>query len=194
MTYAPHRSTASRDTTADEQRARRALLRRTRLWIGGGIVAALLLIAFGVWAVTAAPAPGLSAETPGVPAGGPFELAATGLRCGVSQVGPDELEQRAAGEFCLVDVRIRNIGDRPELFDSGAQRAFGADGVAYAVAEQAVVFLNDGSRTLLEEIPPGATVAGVLPFDVPAGTKLVAVHLQGSVSMPGVRLVLPPTR
>ena len=52
------------------------------------------------------------------------------------------------------------------------------------------MFLNDRSPTLLEEIRPGATVPGVLAFDVPGGVRLGVVVLRESVVSAGVRLLL----
>jgi hypothetical protein len=169
---------------------------KIRIWIAGGVVTALALIAFGVWAVATAdrrPAV-VGREVPNGAAAGNFEFVVTSLRCGVDSVGPDGLEQRAAGQFCLLGVTVKNTGAQPELFDSGAQRIYDTNGVAYAVADQAAVFLNDRSQTLLDEIAPGDTVAGVLPFDVPVDAQLTEVSVHGSMSTPGVRMTLPPVQ
>ena len=204
VTYAPLRS-ASADVlvpVADGPMAEGAGAEgaespwRTRAWIAGGIVASLALIAFGVWAVVTADArPATTARAvPGGAFAGNFEFAVNGVRCGAKSIGPEGLEQRAAGHFCLLDVVVRNVGSEPELFDSGSQRVYDANGVAYAAADQAAVFLNDQSSTLLNEIPPGESVVGVLPFDVPVNAQLTEVSVHGSMSTPGVRMTLPPMR
>jgi hypothetical protein len=167
---------------------------KMKLWIAGGIVAVLALVSFGVWAVVTAdgrPAPAPT-NAAGAVTAGHFEFAVNGVRCGLSEVGPDGLQQRAGGHFCLLDVAVRNTSSEPELFDSGAQRVYDANGVAYAAAEQAAVFLNDRNPTLLNEIPAGETVTGVLPFDVPVDAELVEVSVHGALSTPGVRITLPP--
>ncbi|WP_328463770.1 DUF4352 domain-containing protein [Actinoplanes sp. NBC_00393] len=195
VTYTPHRSAPTRPVTARQDSAEARSLRwKIRIWVAGGVVTALALIAFGVWAVVTAdrrPAV-LGRQVPNGAVAGSFEFVVTSLRCGVESVGPGDLAQRAEGQFCLLGVTVKNTGSSPELFDSGAQRLYDINGVAYAVADQAAVFLNDRSPTLLNEIPPGETVAGVLPFDVPMDAQLTEVSVHGAMSTPGVRMTLPP--
>jgi hypothetical protein len=183
------------DDGADEW----ALRWQARIWVGGGVFVALALIAFGFWAVATADRPaGGPAVIRGLPAADPVDATPGGfgfrvasVRCGVSAVGPDGLEQRADGQFCLLNVRVTNEGTEPELFDSSVQRVYDTKGGAYAVAEEAAVFLNGHSPTLLDEIRPGDSVNGVLPFDVPKDAQLSEVSLHGSGSTPGIRMALP---
>ncbi|MEV0899623.1 DUF4352 domain-containing protein [Actinoplanes sp. NPDC049802] len=195
MTYAPHRSAPARELPSIEDGWNAGAFRwRSRIWIAGGVTVSAALVAFGVWAVATSPAATVSGALPGDPPIGQFTVSATALRCGVPSVGPAGLEQRAAGQFCLLDVTVTNNGREPELFDSGAQRIHDTNGEAYAVAEQAAVFLNDRSPTLLDRIGPGETVAGVLPFDVPVDAQLSGGVLSGEESTPGVRVPLPDPR
>ncbi|MCW2138869.1 protein of unknown function (DUF4352) [Actinoplanes cyaneus] len=200
VTYTSHRATTIRVLDPDDDGVDEWALRwRARIWVGGGILVALALIAFGIWAVATADRPtGGPAVIRGLPpadfrdsAPGGFGLSVRSVRCGVSAIGPDGLEQRAGGQFCLLDVRVTNNGREPELFDSSAQRVYDADGGAYAVATEAAVFLNDGYPTLLGEIRPGASVNGVLPFDVPKNAQLRELSMHGSGSTPGIRMSLP---
>jgi uncharacterized protein DUF4352 len=125
-----------------------------------------------------------------VVADGVFVITVNRVRCGVKEVGPDELRQPAKGEFCLADVSAENAGREAQLLDGSIQRVVDARGRAYAVDEQAAALLNDQSPTLLEEIAPGATVRGVLPFDVPAGSRPSALVLHESVQSRGARVSL----
>src|SRR5689334_11633368 len=112
VTYAPHRAPARKlPADGDDAPAPRW---RTRLWVTGGVVVSAALIAFGGWAVTTSPPPALptGAMPGGSPAGG-FEVGVTGVRCGVQSVGRGGLEQRAAGQFCLLDVKVTNSGREP---------------------------------------------------------------------------------
>ncbi|WP_433792686.1 DUF4352 domain-containing protein [Actinoplanes sp. CA-252034] len=207
MTYAPHRSAPAREARraptrqAPTRRARSrrdeaaAHRRRIRRWIAGGVVSSAALIGFGVWAIVTTP--DTVVVTVADPADAPtveFGFQVTGLRCGVSTIGPEDTGQKAAGQFCLLDVEVTNNGGEPKLFDSGAQRVRDTNGVAYAVAEQAAEFLNDGGSSLLTEVPPGETVTGVLPFDVPSDVHLSEATLTGAGFTPGVRVVLPEPR
>ncbi|GIF11407.1 hypothetical protein Ate01nite_14390 [Actinoplanes teichomyceticus] len=200
VTYTPHRSATIAAIDPDDDGADEWTLRwRARIWVGGGLLAVASLIVFGIWAVATADRPaGGPAVIRGLPAADPAEVAPGGfsvrvnrVRCGVSAVGPDGLEQRAHGQFCLLDVRVTNNGVEPELFDSSAQRVYDSNGAAYAVADEAAVFLNDDNPTLLGTIRPGASVNGVLPFDVPKDAQLSEVSMHGSMSTPGIRMSLP---
>lgn len=166
-------------------------------WIAGGV---LVLLAIGVAGCgsgdktdKAAPAPASAAASGAAApsaAEGAFAFTVTGSKCGVKSVGPADLEQKATGQFCLVDVSVKNVGTQATLLDGGAQKGIDTQGKEYSVADLATVYLNEKSPTLLEEIKPGAEVKGVLPFQVPATTKLAAVVLHGSPSTPGVRVAL----
>lgn len=200
MTYTPHRATTIRVVDPDDDGVDEWALRwRARIWVGGGILVALSLISFGIWAVVTADRPsGGPVVIRGLPPAdlrdigpGGFGLRVQGLRCGVSAIGPDGLEQRAQGQFCLLDVRVTNNGREPELFDSSAQRVYDTEGGAYAVAAEAAVFLNDDVPTLLDEIRPGASVNGVLPFDVPKNAQLSELSMSGYGATPGIRMSLP---
>jgi hypothetical protein len=200
VTYTPHRATTIRVIDPDDDGVDEWALRwRARIWVGGGVFVALALITFGIWAVATADEPaGGPAVIRGLPAAGVadavpggFGMRVKNVRCGVSAVGPEGLEQRASGQFCLLDVRITNNGREPELFDSAAQRVYDSNGAAYALAEDAAVFLNDDNPTLLDEVEPGFSVNGVLPFDVPKDAQLREVSLNRSGSAPGIRMALP---
>ena len=196
VTYAPHRNAPVRQAPSHEDGTDPALRWRALLWIAGGIVVSAALVVFGVWAVVTTPPPAAIPAGPvfGMSPAGGFGFDVTGLRCGVSSIGPGGLEQRPGGQFCLLDLKVTNKGREPELFDSDVLRIHDADGEAYAVAEQAAVFLNDRSPSVLDEIGPGGTVAGVFPFDVPADARLTEVTLHGTLSTPAVRLSLPDPR
>lgn len=199
VTYTPHRATTIRVIDPDDDGVDEWALRwRARIWVGGGILVALSLIAFGIWAVATADRPaGGPTVIRGLPpadirdTGRGFGLRVRDVRCGVSAIGPDNLQQRAEGQFCLLDVRVTNNGREPELFDSSAQRVYDTEGAAYAVATEAAVFLNDDLPTLLDEIRPGTSVNGVLPFDVPKNAQLSELSMHGSGATPGIRMSLP---
>ncbi|SNY58253.1 DUF4352 domain-containing protein [Paractinoplanes atraurantiacus] len=159
--------------------------RRRWPWLVGAAVAVIALGTAAFAATRDEPAP---APEPPRAFEGHFQLTVTGSRCGVPSVGPQELPQRAAGQFCLVDVAVHNSGAEAELLDPGAQRAIDSQGAEHPVADQALVFLNEPQPTLLEEIAPGATVKGVLPFDVPAGVQLSELVLHTAMDSTGARV------
>lgn len=196
MTYAPHRSAPVREIPSPVDGLDPAASRwRARLWIAGGVLVSAALVTFGVWAVTTTPSTiVVSGADPDDSPVGDFAFDATGMRCGVSSVGPSGLEQQAAGQFCLLDLKVTNNGGEPESLDIGAQRIHDTAGVAYAVADSAAVFLNGDGPTLLDEIEPGATVTGVLPFDLPLDARPEEATLRDGMSVAGVRVKLPDPR
>jgi hypothetical protein len=166
--------------------------RRRWPWVAAATLAAIA-IGSGAYAMvsgtsgTVRPAPTVSVRSA---SDGSFAFAVGAVRCGDHSVGPADLAQTASGQFCLVDVTVRNAGTEAALLDPGAQRAFDDQGHGYPMSDRAAVFLNDGNPTLLEQIPPGASVPGVLPFEVPVGAKLTALELHDATGSTGVRVPL----
>jgi hypothetical protein len=162
---------------------------RRRRWLVWVLAGAVGVIAGGT-AVYAAnrddPAP--AAAVAG--SDGPFAVTVTSARCGLKEVGPEGLRQPAKGQYCLVGVDVRNTGTEPALLDGGAQEAVDSAGARHGLADQASVFLNDGSPSLLDEIAPGSAVSGILPFDIPAGSSLSALVVHGSMGSRGTSVPL----
>jgi hypothetical protein len=138
----------------------------------------------GAYALTARP------KHPAAPSDGGFVFDVGTVKCGVGSVGPADLPQSANGQFCLVGVTVRNAGTEAALLDPGAQEAIDAQGRHYPMSDRAAVFVNNGDPTLLEEIPPGRSVPGVLPFELPSGVSPVALELREKVGSAGVRVPL----
>jgi hypothetical protein len=201
MTHTPLHPTKIDDAIeVEETRPAATTRKRGRAkwpWIAGGLLA-VVAIGSGAYAMTRGddkPAATPTVAADAAPAGpsateGTFAFTITGSKCGVASVGPTDLLQKATGQFCLVDVAVRNVGKEADLLDSGAQHAVDSQGRQYPVSDRAAVFLNDQTPTLLEEIKPGVTVRGVLPFDVPVGAKLTSVVLHESVTSTGVSVPL----
>jgi hypothetical protein len=157
--------------------------RRRWPWLAAAALAAIAA-GGGAYAVMA------RQKHPAGPSDGGFVFDVGPVKCGVGTVGPADLPQRANGQFCLVDLTVRNAGTEPALLDPGAQEAIDAQGRRYPMSDRAAVFVNDGDPTLLEEIQPGRSVPGVLPFEVPPGVSPVALELREKVGSTGVRVPL----
>jgi Domain of unknown function (DUF4352) len=163
--------------------------RRRWPWLAAGVLAAVA-IGSGAYAMAAGGKHQAPASSVRSAADAGFAFTVGAVRCGDRTVGPADLAQTTTGQFCLIDVTVRNSGPEPALLDPGAQQAIDAHGTKYPISDRAAVFLNDGSPTLLEQIPAGAVVSGVLPFEMPAGPPPVALELHESVGSPGVRVPL----
>jgi hypothetical protein len=120
---------------------------------------------------------------------GKFQFTVTGQSCGAKSVG-GEYGQKAQGQFCFVDVQVKNVGTSAEIFNDSSQKGYDAKGVEYSVNSGAAVYANKDYSTFLEQINPGNTVRGKLVFDMPAGTKLASVVVHESLFTPGVKVPL----
>lgn len=179
--------------------------KHTWKWIAGSAVA-LMLIGCGSSSATdtsdsaaseqqteQAATPKAEKKSPGLgePArDGKFEFTVTKVKCGVNKVGSDLLGAKAQGEFCLIDIKVKNIGKEAQLFADSAQKAFDAKKVEYSVDSAAAIYANGESQLLLEEINPGNAAKGKLVFDVPEGTKLTSLELHDSIFSGGVTVNL----
>jgi hypothetical protein len=121
---------------------------------------------------------------------GKFEFTVTKVKCGVAKVGSSLLNEKAQGQFCLIDVRVKNIGKEAQYFADSEQKAFDAEKVEYSVDSAAAIYANDEQQVLFEEINPGNTVKGKLVFDIPKGTALTSLELHDSAFSGGVTVSL----
>lgn len=119
---------------------------------------------------------------------GKFEFTVKSVQCGKSQVGSEYLNKQAQGQYCLVTLSIKNIGDKAQLFDSSSQKAFGAGGEEYSADGAAGIYANPNGETFLNEINPGNSVTGVVPFDIPQGKKIAKLELHDSPFSGGVEV------
>jgi hypothetical protein len=167
-------------------------------WILGGVGLALAIGCVGLTAATLGAAhKGPGAAGDGAPAGaigapardGRFEFTVTTLKCGQKTVGSGLFESTAQGSYCLVTVKVSNIGKEAQTFDGSAQKAFDAKGTQYS--DDGVAELNlGGNKTLFEQINPGNGVTGTLVYDVPVSTKLASIELHDSSWSDGVKVPL----
>lgn len=120
---------------------------------------------------------------------GKFEFTVHDMKCGVKQVG-GEFGVKAQGEFCLINVTVKNVADTPESFDSSSQKVYDAAGAEYSADGSAETYVNDEGQTFLESINPGNKIKGTLVFDVPKGSKLTSIVVHESMFTPGIRVPL----
>ncbi len=150
-------------------------------------------------ATSAAPKPApTSAAPPPPPAAGlgspvrdgKFEFVVSKVDCGKSSVGTGGLEKKAQGQFCLVSLTVKNVGDKSQYLDGGSQMAMDAQGRQFSADAAAGIYLGDQGNTFLNQINPGNKVDGQLVFDVPKDVKLVKLQLHDSPFSGGVPVSL----
>lgn len=110
------------------------------------------------------------------------------VKCGVGSVGQG-LTKTAQGQFCLVTVTVKNIGDKPQtMFDSN-QKGFGSNGAEYGTDSAAGLYANsDNAQVWIAEINPGNQVTGMLVFDLPKDVDLVRLRMHDSAFSGGVEI------
>jgi hypothetical protein len=121
---------------------------------------------------------------------GDFEFTVAGIDCGSTEVGDDPFTETAQGQFCLLTVRVENIGSQSQTLFAMEQFLLDADGREFA-ADDPATFANDPmAETFLSEINPGNNVEGEIVFDVPADVEIVEAELHDSTFSDGVRVSL----
>ena len=139
-----------------------------------------------------APAPSAAAPRPGIGAparDGKFEFVVRDIRPGGTSVGPDFMAERAQGEFLLVDLTVRNIGDKAQSLDISSQKLLSARGVQFSPDTAATIQVDDGG-IFYEEINPGNAVQLTVVYDLPAGTDATQIDLHDSLFSGGVTVDL----
>lgn len=132
------------------------------------------------------------AEVPGIGdtvADGKLEFTVTQVETGVTRVGDDMFGQDAQGQFVLVHVQVRNIGDESQLFDGSSQQLVDTQGRQHSADSSAAIYLGD-ANSFLNQINPGNQVDGIVVFDVPADAQLASITLHDSPFSGGVTVGL----
>ena len=121
---------------------------------------------------------------------GKFEFVVSRVDCSKTSLGIKPLDRKAQGKYCMLDLSVKNIADKPQLFLGSAQQAFDAAGTKFTDDEIAGFYANRDTKTFLKKIDPGDKVVGKLVFDVPKSTKLITVELHDSFFSGGARVTL----
>jgi hypothetical protein len=116
---------------------------------------------------------------------GDLEFRVTAVQCGVPQVGDSFATQPAIGQFCLVEMNVRNVGDEPATFSDEHQRAFGPDGDEFAADSAAGVLANPNQQIFLNKINPGNEVTGVVVYDIPPAASIARIELRAAADSTG---------
>jgi Domain of unknown function (DUF4352) len=90
------------------------------------------------------------------------------------------------GDFCVVDVTVRNSGPEPAALAQSEQQATGSRGAVYLSDAAVDTMVNGGNPP----IAPGQSRIATLVYDVPPGVVLVGIYLHGSEYSRGVTVRL----
>ena len=121
---------------------------------------------------------------------GKFSFKVTKVEKGVARVGGEYLGSDAQGQYVLVYVTVKNIGDEAQLFSDSSQKLIDTRGRQYDPDSGAAALGLKNSNAFLNRINPGNAVNGILLFDVPKNFKIKAVELHDSIFSGGVTVAL----
>jgi hypothetical protein len=121
---------------------------------------------------------------------GKFEFTVSGVNCSKNVIGTPPVSKTAQGVFCMVAVKVANVGNEAQTFDASSQKAHDASNREYSADSSAAIYLGDAGKSFLEQPNPGSAVNGQLVYDVPKGTKLAQIELHDSPFSGGVEVNL----
>lgn len=128
------------------------------------------------------------AEKPAAPAAskigdkvvaGDWEFTVTKFKCGFAKVGNEYLDKTAQGQFCKMNIEVKNNGKKEETLDGSNQKLFDSEGREFSSDTEASLYDDTDSTLFLEGINPGNTAKGVVIFDVPEGAKIIKTEMAG---------------
>lgn len=121
---------------------------------------------------------------------GKFEFMVKSIQCGVASVGDNPyLTKNAQGQFCLLNLTIKNIGNEKQSLFSSNQKLLNGD-VEYSADDTATLYASPNSSSWYNDINPGNSVEGKIVFDVPKEVTPTVAELHDSAFSGGVKVGL----
>ena len=139
--------------------------------------------------VAAAPSTVVPSTPKAAPAGsavrdGKFEyqvLDITRAKTVSDPTGNPYLTTTAQGEFIVITLAVRNLGDEPRSYFGSNQKFIDASGREFAPSSSADVWMN--TTDPMGDINPGNSIQVKVAFDVPPGTPTAGAVLEMHASM-----------
>jgi len=91
------------------------------------------------------------------------------------------------GEFIILTLSVRNIGDRPQSYFGSNQTLIDTAGREYGADSKADMWMNDG---IMADINPGNAIQVRVAFDVPPGTQPAELEVHDSMFSGGAKIRL----
>nr|WP_230202983.1 DUF4352 domain-containing protein [Parafrankia discariae] len=114
-----------------------------------------------------------------------LEFVASTLSCGKKQLGDNFLAPHPDGQFCLVDIKITNVGTAERTLSNSDQYLRTVDGDRHAADFWSRLWLHDD---VWNTIAPGATATGTIVFDIPVDAKPQDLELHERPESQGVTI------
>jgi len=121
---------------------------------------------------------------------GKFEFTVKSFTCGKAYVGANQyLTKTAQGQYCLLDVSVKNIGTEKQSLFSANQKLFNGE-TEYSADDTATIYAAPEGSTWYSDINPGNSVEGTVVFDVPKDVTPATAELHDSAFSSGVKVEL----
>jgi len=121
---------------------------------------------------------------------GKFEFIAKSLECGVMSVGSNQyLTKTPQGQFCLLSISVKNIGNEKQSLFSSNQKLLNG-GTEYSADDTATIYAAPSGSSWYSDINPGNSVEGKIVFDVPKDVTPTTAELHDSAYSGGVEVNL----
>jgi len=122
---------------------------------------------------------------------GKFEFTVTSVECGKASVGANQyLTKTAQGQYCLLNVSVKNIGDQAQSLVSSNQYLLNASGQKYSADDTATLYNAPNGTSWYNDINPGNSVTGAIVFDIPKDQTPATAELHDSAFSGGVKVNL----
>lgn len=122
---------------------------------------------------------------------GKFEFIVKSVQCGVASVGDNPyLTKTAQGQFCLLSVTVKNIGNEKQSLFSANQKLLDAANKQYSADDTATLYATPNGSSWYNDINPGNSVEGKIVFDVPKDVTPTIAELHDSAYSGGVKVSL----
>ncbi|SDZ36935.1 protein of unknown function [Micromonospora pattaloongensis] len=117
---------------------------------------------------------------------GQLEFRVRQVHCGIGRIGDQYVNQTAVGQFCLVELTVRNLGSRPAQFNEALQTAYAPGNRQFRTDPGAGVLANADQQVFLDELNPGREVTGAMVYDIPPDAQIVKLELHSTPRSKGV--------
>jgi hypothetical protein len=117
---------------------------------------------------------------------GSLQFTAEQVTCGVDQVGPPDDFVTPTGQFCVVELKIRNVGTGPAIFTDALQEAYAPNGNRFSTDSEAILYANPDPTIFLTDINPGIALTADIVYDIPVGERIARLKLHSNPDTRGV--------
>jgi len=123
---------------------------------------------------------------------GKFEFTVNSVKCGETSVGGDYLKTNAQGQFCRLNLSVKNIGNEAQSLLADNQKLVNAQGQEYSYSSTGTIYAapSGSTSTWYNDIKPGNSVNGEILFDLPKDQTPITAVLHDSAFSGGVKISL----